>query len=98
MLNNKLLDKFPPLRNYLMLRCKKEGTKNYGTIVTKNMNRDVSVGGKFMCCMGRRMTTRLVKVKNPVNKRVINAMRTRLFEGLEIVTTQFNDIRFYLIF
>ena len=36
---------------------------------------------------GRRMTTRLVKVKNPMDKRVVNALRTRLFEGVEIVAT-----------
>ena len=51
-----------------------------------------------MCCMGRRMTTRLVKAKNLVGKRIINALRTRLFERVGIVMTQFNDFRFYSIF
>ena len=37
-----------------------------------------------MYCMRRRMTTRLVKVKNPVDKRVINDLKTRLFEGSEL--------------
>ena len=51
-----------------------------------------------MCWMGKRMATWLVKVKNPVDRRVINALRTRLFEGVRIVTIKFNDFRFYSVF
>ena len=41
------------------------------TIVTKNTSQDISVEkGKFMCCVGRRMETWLVKVKNPVDRRL----------------------------
>ena len=51
-----------------------------------------------MCWMGRMMVTWLVKVKNPVDRRVINALRTKHFERVGVITTRFNDFRFYSVF